>query len=127
MKYKRADNCGPVPYPDGSGRLLMDETVEGDEWEALVPLGFVVRAQNEPGKHLPDKKAKVSRQTKGPRLKAGRPKSTNMMAKGDILNTNNHSGAPDAIIDDRDRASGMDQAAAGGPGVEGSAESGEAK
>ena len=42
-KYLKADNCGPVPYPDGSGRLLMaGDVVEGDEWAGLVAVGYVV-------------------------------------------------------------------------------------
>jgi len=39
--YKRVDNCGPVAYPDQSGKYLTDGTVTGDEWEPLVALGFV--------------------------------------------------------------------------------------
>lgn len=43
-KYQKAENCGPVPYPDQSGKMLATgETVEGDEWEPLVALGFVVK------------------------------------------------------------------------------------
>ena len=45
-KYRKADNCGPVAYPDQSGRYLGDgEVVEDDEsnnWAPLVALGFVV-------------------------------------------------------------------------------------
>jgi len=39
--YKRVDNCGPVAYPDQSGKYLTDGTVTGDEWEPLVALGFI--------------------------------------------------------------------------------------
>lgn len=43
-KYQKVENCGPVPYPDQSGKLLVaGETAEGDEWEPLVALGFVVK------------------------------------------------------------------------------------
>jgi hypothetical protein len=43
-KYQKAENCGPVPYPDRSGRFLVaGETVEGDDWEPLVALRFVVK------------------------------------------------------------------------------------
>jgi len=43
-KYQKTENCGPVPYPDQSGKLLLaGETVEGDGWEPLVALGFVVK------------------------------------------------------------------------------------
>ena len=45
-KYKKADNCGPVGYPDQSGRYLGDgEVVEDDannDWAPLDALGFVV-------------------------------------------------------------------------------------
>ena len=61
--YKRAANSGPVPYPDKSGRLLTDG-VEGDEWESLVAIGYVVpttdaptefvaKEEPKPGKRLP--------------------------------------------------------------------------
>jgi hypothetical protein len=40
--YRRAQNCGPVPYPDGSGKFLTNDRVTGDDWEPLVALGFVV-------------------------------------------------------------------------------------
>lgn len=40
--YRKADECGPVPYPDGSGRMLMSETVTGEEWAPLAELGYVV-------------------------------------------------------------------------------------
>ncbi len=39
--YKKTGNCGPVPYPDQSGRMLTTEVVSGNEWEPLVALGFV--------------------------------------------------------------------------------------
>lgn len=43
-KYQKVENCGPVPYPDRSGRFLVaGETAEGDDWEPLVGLGFVVK------------------------------------------------------------------------------------
>lgn len=45
-KYKKADNCGPVPYPDQSGRMLTDQIVSGDEWEKYVPLGYVVEVKD---------------------------------------------------------------------------------
>lgn len=45
-QYKKADNCGPVGYPDQSGRYLGEgEVVENDEnndWAPLMALGFVV-------------------------------------------------------------------------------------
>jgi hypothetical protein len=45
-RYKKADNCGPVGYPDQSGRYLGEgEVAENDEnndWAPLVALGFVV-------------------------------------------------------------------------------------
>lgn len=40
--YKRASNSGPVPYPDGSGRMLTDEVVSGDEWEQFIALEYVI-------------------------------------------------------------------------------------
>jgi len=44
-KYKKVDNCGPVAYPDQSGRYLGDgEVVEDDDandWAPLVALGFI--------------------------------------------------------------------------------------
>ena len=44
-KYKKADDCGPVAYPDQSGRYLGEgEVVEDDEandWAPLVALGFI--------------------------------------------------------------------------------------
>lgn len=58
-KYQKAENCGPVPYPDRSGRLLVaGETVEGDDWEPLVALRFVVKvaeAEAAPAKAAPPK------------------------------------------------------------------------
>ena len=46
-KYQKVENCGPVPYPDRSGRFLVaGETAEGDDWEPFVALGFVVRVDD---------------------------------------------------------------------------------
>jgi len=46
MAYRKADNCGPVPYPDQSGRFLGEgEVVENDEandWSPYVALGYIV-------------------------------------------------------------------------------------
>jgi hypothetical protein len=43
-KYQKVENCGPVPYPDRSGRFLVaGETAEGDDWEPLVALGYIVK------------------------------------------------------------------------------------
>lgn len=48
-KYQKAENCGPVPYPDRSGRMLVaGETAEGDDWEPFVALGFVVKVAEAP-------------------------------------------------------------------------------
>lgn len=45
-KYQKVQNCGPVPYPDRSGKFLLDgETAEGDDWEPLVALGFIVKVE----------------------------------------------------------------------------------
>lgn len=45
-KYRKADNCGPVPYPDRSGKFLgAGDVAEGDDWEPLVALGFVVKIE----------------------------------------------------------------------------------
>lgn len=45
-KYQKVKNCGPVPYPDRSGKFLLDgETAEGDDWEPLVALGFIVKVE----------------------------------------------------------------------------------
>ena len=44
--YSKVANCGPVPYPDQSGRMLTDGVVSGDGWEALEALGFVVRVED---------------------------------------------------------------------------------
>lgn len=45
MAYRKVDNCGPVPYPDQSGRYLgAGEVVENDDandWSPLVALGFI--------------------------------------------------------------------------------------
>jgi outer membrane biosynthesis protein TonB len=50
-KYRKVDNCGPVPYPDQSGRFLGDgEVVEDDEnndWSPIVPLGYIVEVQDD--------------------------------------------------------------------------------
>lgn len=46
--YKKAPNCGPVPYPDGSHKYLVgDEVVEGDPalWGPLVALDYVVEVE----------------------------------------------------------------------------------
>lgn len=48
--YKKAINCGPVPYPDRSGKMLGDEIVTGDEWEPYVALGFVVIVEEKKNK-----------------------------------------------------------------------------
>jgi len=45
--YRRVKNCGPVPYPDGSGRMLDDQIVIGDMWEPYVAIGYVVRLDGE--------------------------------------------------------------------------------
>lgn len=46
-KYQKVKNCGPVPYPDRSGKFLVDgETAEGDDWEPLVALGFIVKLED---------------------------------------------------------------------------------
>ena len=48
-KYRKADNCGPVPYPDRSGKFLnAGEVVEGDEWEPMLALGYVVKTDDAP-------------------------------------------------------------------------------
>ena len=45
-KYRKVENCGPVPYPDRSGRFLnAGEEAEGDDWEPLVALGFVEKVE----------------------------------------------------------------------------------
>lgn len=40
-QYRKVNNCGPVPYPDGSHRYLTDQVVSGDEWIPLIALGFI--------------------------------------------------------------------------------------
>ena len=45
--YRRAMTSGPVRFPDGSGRVLRDQVVIGDQWEPLVALGFVERLEGE--------------------------------------------------------------------------------
>ena len=46
-KYRKADNCGPVPYPDQSGRFLGEgEVSDRDDWEPYVALGFVVKVDD---------------------------------------------------------------------------------
>lgn len=49
-KYKKVDNCGPVAYPDQSGRYLGDGEVAEDDadnnWAPLVALGFVVETES---------------------------------------------------------------------------------
>jgi len=54
--YKKVDNCGPVPYPDQSGRFLGADEVASDDadndWAPLVALGFVVETG---GAVTPDK------------------------------------------------------------------------
>ena len=46
--YKKVDNCGPVPYPDQSGRYLGEGEVVADDaandWAPLVALGFIVES-----------------------------------------------------------------------------------
>lgn len=39
--YKKVDNCGPVPYPDGTNNFLTDGIVSGPGWEDLVEIGYV--------------------------------------------------------------------------------------
>lgn len=55
--YRKVENCGPVPYPDQSGRYLTTEIVSGLEWEPLVALGYVVAVEADldldAGKRLP--------------------------------------------------------------------------
>ena len=114
MKYKRADNCGPVPYPDGSGRMLTDEVAEGDGWEALVALGFVVRVEEKTGKRLPEAskpKASRTRVTK-PNKAKNTPVSNDAgetIGKNDIVNTSDNAGVVNGI-NDRDGADGLDSA-----------------
>jgi hypothetical protein len=45
--YRKAARSGRVQYPDGSGRVLTDQIVIGDQWEALVALGFVERLEGD--------------------------------------------------------------------------------
>lgn len=45
--YKRHHNAGPVPYPDQSGKYLMDEVVTGDEWAPFVALDYVVEVASD--------------------------------------------------------------------------------
>lgn len=40
--YRRSKGGRPVPYPDGSGRILEDQIVVGEMWEPYVELGYVV-------------------------------------------------------------------------------------
>jgi len=48
-KYRKADNCGPVPHPDRSGKFLnAGEVAEGDHWEPLLALGYVVKVDEKP-------------------------------------------------------------------------------
>jgi len=47
--YRKADNCGPVPYPNDSSKMLQEgEVVSGEEWEPLAVLGYVVPVEDAP-------------------------------------------------------------------------------
>ena len=39
--YRKSKQSGPVPFPDGSGRMLVDQVVVGECWEPFVELGYV--------------------------------------------------------------------------------------
>jgi hypothetical protein len=91
-----------VPYPDGSGRFLIDEVVEGTGWEALVSLGYVVKIADKPGKRLPVSKDLT------PRAQRSR-RSNKSASKNDILDATSDNGVID-VIDGRARADEMDQA-----------------
>ena len=45
--YRKAPGSGPVPYPDGSGRMLGNEIVIGSCWEQFVALNYVERLEGE--------------------------------------------------------------------------------
>lgn len=48
--YRKADNCGPVPYPGDPRKLLQEgDVVSGDEWEPLAVLGYVVPVEDGSG------------------------------------------------------------------------------
>ena len=73
-RYKKADNCGPVPYPDGSGRMLADEIVSGEEWAPLLGLGFVVEVDaGMSAKVVTSQKTPGVRQAKPKIVKKGKP------------------------------------------------------
>lgn len=123
MKFKRADNCGPVPYPDRSGRMLTDEIVEGDEWEVLIPLGFVVKVESQPGKRLPEP-PRPTKQAKVKAIKPRKPRAVKVgdnMAKNAILDTSDNQPGDVDVLDERNGAGGVDKTETGGPGTEGSA------
>lgn len=71
-KYKKADNCGPVPYPDGSGRFLGEgEVSDLDGWEPYIALGFVVKVDDKVAvtpdrKETPEEMAKAVEPPKPP-------------------------------------------------------------
>ena len=45
--FKLSHGSGPMPYPDGSGKMLHDsEVVSGSEWEPYVDLGYIVEVQS---------------------------------------------------------------------------------
>lgn len=76
-KYRKADNCGPVPYPDGSGRFLGEgEVSDLDGWEPYVALGYVVKLGDDV-KVTPDKQEspeELAKAVEPPKPKAEEPK-----------------------------------------------------
>lgn len=111
-KYRKADNCGPVPHPDRSGKFLKEgEVAEGDAWEPYVALGYVVRVDSpvvEQVKTVAVAEAKLEVAPVAPTPKAD-------SLKEEVQ------GVPDANqVNDGNGAEEVDSSAAGASGDEGS-------
>ena len=69
--YRKVANCGPVPYPDRSGRFLNDgEVVEGDDWAGLVAIGYVVQVIEEQVEPVVEQPKKTPAPKREPKVEA---------------------------------------------------------
>jgi len=123
--YRKADNCGPVPYPSDPEKMLQEgETVTGDEWEPLVALGFVVAVEDgsetvEEPKTEPEPESK-SEPESTPEPEA--PEAEAAPVSEDVSDPKQGEEVSDDGMreaDERSGAEGVDTPTAGEPGGEG--------
>lgn len=118
-KYRKADNCGPVPYPDRSGKFLnAGEEVEGDDWAPLVALGFVVKVDDQSVEQVKTvAAAAVTPKAAPPAPKSPEPKADILTeeAQGvtDVIETNDGAGTEE--MDSSETGKSGDEGVSGRP------------